>query len=95
VPDELDVHLILDNYATHKSPPIQRWLLRHPRFHLHFTPKGASWLNRVMERWFAELTHQGPASQRTPLRPAAEGGYPALARHLERESRPLRPDEDG
>jgi transposase len=55
VPDELEVHLILDNYATHKSPPIQRWLVRHPRFHLHFTPKGASWLNLV-ERWFAELT---------------------------------------
>ena len=55
VPDELDVHLILDNYATHKTPAIQRWLLRHPRFHLHFTPTGSSWLNLV-ERWFAELT---------------------------------------
>ena len=55
VPDELDVHLILDNYATHKTPAIKRWLLRHPRFHLHFTPTGSSWLNLV-ERWFAELT---------------------------------------
>ncbi|MGH9920430.1 MAG: IS630 family transposase [Nitrososphaerales archaeon] len=55
VPDELDVHLILDNYATHKTPDIVRWLLRHPRFHLHFTPTSASWLNMV-ERWFAELT---------------------------------------
>jgi transposase len=55
VPAELDVHLILDNYATHKTPTIQRWLLRHPRFVLHFVPKGASWLNLV-ERWFAELT---------------------------------------
>ncbi|MGH7735496.1 MAG: IS630 family transposase, partial [Gemmatimonadales bacterium] len=55
VPDELAVHLILDNYATHKTPAIKRWLLRHPRFHLHFTPTGASWLNLV-ERWFAELT---------------------------------------
>jgi transposase len=55
VPDGLDVHLILDNYATHKTPAIQRWLLRHPRFHLHFTPTGASWLNLV-ERWFGELT---------------------------------------
>ncbi|QBI20617.1 IS630 family transposase [Egibacter rhizosphaerae] len=55
VPDHLDVHLVLDNYATHKTPEIQRWLLRHPRFHLHFTPTGASWLNLV-ERWFAELT---------------------------------------
>src|SRR6266516_851026 len=55
VPPELEVHLILDNYATHKTPAIQRWLLRHPRFVLHFVPKGASWLNLV-ERWFAELT---------------------------------------
>jgi transposase len=55
VPHEFDVHLILDNYATHKTPDIQRWLVRHPRFVLHFTPTSASWLNLV-ERWFAELT---------------------------------------
>ena len=55
VPAELDVHLILDNYATHTTPDIVRWLLRHPRFHLHFTPTSGSWLNMV-ERWFAELT---------------------------------------
>jgi transposase len=55
VPEEFDVHLVLDNYATHKTPEIQRWLVRHPRFVLHFTPTGASWLNLV-ERWFAELT---------------------------------------
>jgi transposase len=54
VPAHLDVHLILDNYATHKTPDIQRWLLRHPRFHLHFTPTSSSWLNMV-ERWFSEL----------------------------------------
>lgn len=55
VPDGLEVHLILDNYATHKTPAIRRWLARHPRFVLHFTPTGASWLNQV-ERFFAELT---------------------------------------
>jgi transposase len=55
VPEHLDVHLILDNYATHKTPAIKRWLAAHPRFVLHFTPTGASWLNLV-ERWFAELT---------------------------------------
>jgi transposase len=55
VPAELEVHLILDNYATHKTPAIKRWLAAHPRFHLHFTPTGASWINLV-ERWFAELT---------------------------------------
>ncbi len=55
VPKELDVHLIMDNYATHKSPPIQRWLLRNPRFHVHFTPTSSSWLNMV-ESWFALLS---------------------------------------
>jgi transposase len=55
VPAELDVHLICDNYQTHKTPEIKRWLLRHPRFHLHLTPTYSSWLNLV-ERWFAELT---------------------------------------
>ena len=55
VPDELDVHLIVDNSSTHKTPAVHRWVLRHPRFHLHFTPTYSSWLNLV-ERWFAELT---------------------------------------
>ena len=54
-PQDLDLHLVLDNYATHKTPAVRRWLSRHPRFHLHFTPTGASWLNQV-ERWFAGLT---------------------------------------
>jgi len=51
----LDIHLIVDNYATHKTPEIKRWLERHPRFHFHFTPTSASWLNQV-ERFFAEIT---------------------------------------
>ena len=54
-PEHLDIHLVLDNYATHKTPAIKTWLVAHPRFHLHFTPTGSSWLNLV-ERWFAELT---------------------------------------
>ena len=57
VPPDLDVHLILDNYATHKTPAIQRWLARRPRYHLHFTPTSSSWLNQV-ERWFAVLTEK-------------------------------------
>src|SRR5712664_2268948 len=57
VPRALELHLILDNYGTHKTAPIKRWLLRHPRFHLHFTPTGGSWLNLV-ERWFALLTEK-------------------------------------
>src|SRR3954471_10865165 len=55
VPDELAVHLVLDNSSTHKTPAIQRWLAAHPRFVVHFTPTSSSWLNLV-ERWFAELT---------------------------------------
>ncbi len=55
VPSDLDVHLVLDNYATHKAPPVKAWLARRPRYHLHFTPTSASWLNQV-ERWFALLT---------------------------------------
>ncbi len=54
-PPALDLHLIVDNYATHKHPAVQHWLARHPRFHLHFTPTSSSWLNLV-ERWFRELT---------------------------------------
>jgi transposase len=55
VPAGLEVHLILDNYATHKHPNVAAWLAKHPRFHLHFTPTSSSWLNLV-ERWFRELT---------------------------------------
>jgi transposase len=55
VPDDLEVHLVLDNASTHKTPAIKRWLAAHPRFVLHFTPTSSSWLNLV-ERWFAELT---------------------------------------
>lgn len=57
VPAGLEVHLICDNYGTHKTPEIKKWLLRHPRFELHFTPTSSSWLN-VVERWFAELTNR-------------------------------------
>jgi len=57
VPPTLDIHLVLDNYGTHKTPLIKRWLLRHPRFHMHFTPTSASWINQV-ERFFADLTNR-------------------------------------
>jgi transposase len=57
VPAELDVHLVCDNLATHKTPAIRNWLDRHPRFHLHFVPTGSSWINQV-ERWFGYLTDQ-------------------------------------
>src|ERR1035441_2941875 len=57
VPADLDIHLVLDNYGTRKTPLIQRWLLRHPRFQLHFTPTYSSWINQV-ERWFGLLTEK-------------------------------------
>jgi len=56
-PQDLDLHLIVDNYATHKHAAVERWLIRHPRVHLHFTPTSASWLNLV-ERFFGELTQK-------------------------------------
>jgi transposase len=55
VPAHLDVHLVCDNYGTHKTPAITAWLARHPRFHMHFTPTYSSWINQV-ERWFGLLT---------------------------------------
>lgn len=57
VPVHLDIHLILDNYGTHKTASIHRWLAKRPRYHLHFTPTGASWINLV-ERWFSTLTEK-------------------------------------
>jgi transposase len=57
VPDELDVHIVCDNYGTHKTPEINTWLARHPRFHMHFTPTGSSWVNQV-ERFFGLITDQ-------------------------------------
>ncbi len=55
VPAQLDVHIVCDNLSTHKTPAIKAWLARHPRFHIHFTPTGSSWINQV-ERWFSYLT---------------------------------------
>ncbi len=55
VPEGLDIHLVCDNYGTHKSPAIKTWLTAHPRFHMHYTPTYSSWINQV-ERWFAYLT---------------------------------------
>ena len=57
VPDGLEVHIVCDNLSTHKTPAIKAWLGRHPRFHVHFTPTGSSWINQV-ERWFSYLTTQ-------------------------------------
>ena len=57
MPADLDVHLLMDNYATHKTKPVRDWLAKRPRWHVHFTPTGASWINQV-ERFFADLTEK-------------------------------------
>ena len=75
VPRNLQVHLILDNYATHKHENVQRWLKRHKRFHLHFTPTSSSWLNQV-ERWFRDLTDKN-------LRRGIFGSVPDLIASIE------------
>ncbi len=59
IPGDLDVHLVCDNYTTHKSPTIDKRLAAHPRFQMHFTPTYSSWLNQV-ERWFGPLTDKRP-----------------------------------
>ncbi|GAB3197518.1 IS630-like element ISBj5 family transposase [Nocardioides hungaricus] len=75
VPRGLQVHLILDNYSTHKHQNVQRWLTRHKRFHLHFTPTSSSWLNQV-ERWFRDLTEKN-------LRRGIFGSVPELVASIE------------
>ena len=75
VPKGLGVHLILDNYAAHKHPNVQRWLNSHKRFHLHFTPTSSSWLNQV-ERWFRDLTDKN-------LRRGIFGSVPDLIASIE------------
>ncbi len=75
VPRGLQVHLILDNYATHKHENVQRWLKQHKRFHLHFTPTSSSWLNQV-ERWFRDLTEKN-------LRRGIFGSVPDLIASIE------------
>jgi transposase len=74
-PQDVDLHLIADNYATHKHPKVKHWLARHPRFHLHFTPTSSSWLNLV-ERWFRELSEKR-------LRRGVFHNVPQLKREIE------------
>lgn len=89
VPGELEIHLVLDNLSTHKAPTVKRWLAQHPRYHLHFTPTSASWLNQV-ETWFSILTrrqlrrgvHRSVAELETALL--------AYAAHTNETARPFR-----
>ena len=73
---ELELHLIVDNYSTHKSPPVKRWIKRHARFHLHFIPTNSPWLNMV-ERWFRNITDKA-------IRRGVFTSVPALIKAVEK-----------
>ena len=92
VPAELDVHLICDNYATHKTPRIAKWLAAHPRFHMHFTPTYSSWLNQV-ERWFALLTEKKLRRGAHRIDPGPGERHSRLDQRLERQPETLRLDQ--
>jgi transposase len=93
VPDELDIHLVCDNYATHKTDMINTWLARHPRFHVHFTPTGSSWVNQV-ERFFGLITDKLIRRGVHTSRRCPRGRHPRLDRHLEPEPETLHLDQN-
>jgi len=91
VPKGLGVHLILDNYATHKHPNVETWLAKHPRFHLHFTPTSSSWLNLV-EIFFGKLSDKGNPSRRVHLGPRPDRRDRRLSRREQPEPTAFRLD---
>jgi transposase len=91
VPSDLDVHLVVDNYATHKHPKVRAWLAARPRFHTHYTPTYASWLNQV-ERWFAILTSREIRRGSYRQRQGPDHVDHDLRRRLQRPLAPLRLD---
>ena len=93
VPADLDVHIVLDNSSTHKTPAIQKWLLAHPRFVLHFTPTSAL-LAEPRRALVLRTHHQIAQARRTPLRPRPQHRHPRLDRDLERGPPPLRLDQN-
>ena len=93
MPADLDLHLICQNYATHKTPEVKKWLLRHPRFQLHFTPTSASWLNLV-ERWFAELTNRKLRRSAPPQPHRARTRRVHLDQRVEQRAQPVHLDQD-
>jgi transposase len=84
VPQGLDVYIVADNYGTHKTSAVKAWLAKHPRFHLHFTPTGSSWLNQV-DRWFGHLTEQKIRRGTHKSVQALEADIPFLDQVLERQ----------
>ena len=93
VPAELDVHLIMDDYGTLKIVLIKRWLAKRPRFHIHFTPTSASWLN-LIERWFVALTEKQIRRRAPPEHTGARDGHPSLHRTRQPGSQTLHLDQD-
>ena len=89
IPAGLDVHLICDNYATHKAQAVAKWLATHPRFHMHFTPTCASWLGRAVVR---AADRQEAVPRRAPIDPGPIERHPELDRHLERKPETLHLD---
>ena len=90
-PSGLDLHLIVDNYATHKHPSVKGWIEKHPRFHLHFIPTSSSWLNLV-ERWFAEITRKR-IRRGVQERRRSHPSHPTLYRSQQHQSKTLRLDQ--
>ncbi len=88
VPTELEVHLVVDNYATHKHPKVRTWLAQRPRFHTHYTPTYSSWLNQV-ERWFGLITQR--AIRRGSFRSVKElvQKIDDFVQHYNRKQRPF------
>jgi transposase len=88
VPADLQIHLVLDNYGTHKAPRVAAWFKRHPRYHLHFTPTSGSWLNQV-ERWFAKITEERLRRDAFKSVPALEAAISAYIQTNNSEPRPF------
>jgi transposase len=88
LPPTGDVHIIMDNYGTHKAPKVMRWFVRHPRYHLHFTPTSASWLNQV-ERFFAKITTQRIRRGTFQHVPALEAAIEQYLRHHNASCKPF------
>jgi hypothetical protein len=92
VPNGLELHLVLDNYATHKTPAIHQWLLKHPRFHLHFTPTSSSWMNLALVR---RADEPQAAAVSAPQRRRAGNRHPQVDQRVEQEPQAVRMDQDG
>jgi hypothetical protein len=85
VPAELDVHIILDNYGTHKTALIRKWFAKRPRFHLHFTPTYGSWINLLVCRTHQQAHPPG----RVPQRPGVRSSHPRVYRRAQRRPKPF------